>query len=350
MDLIYFLLALSLLVLLHEMGHFLMALRFGIPIEEFGIGFPPRLATLFTWRGVRFTLNLIPFGGFVRPKSDPEMQEHDALRRAPWRHQFLVVAAGPLVNLLIGVVLLGLIYTTYGLPAEREIVVWYVEPNSPAMQAGMQPGDRILAVDGQPVQDVQTLHLLIRERLGRPMRVTVRRGEQTLDLQVVARKNPPPNQGPMGIRVLPYGWTPVSFVEAWTYALRTTGEYAYALASFPVQVLQARFTGAPRPEGELIGFRGMYTSLRSAFMIDRLLGHRLPAYSFSLIAMLSISFGVLNLMPIPALDGGRLVVILGEALLRRRLPVRVEYAIMFLGFVFLMFLMVVINLREWLPQ
>ena len=66
--------------------------------------------------------------------------------------------------------------------------------------------------------------------------------------------------------------------------------------------------------------------------------------------MLSISFGVLNLMPIPALDGGRLVVILGEALLRRRLPVRVEYAIMFLGFVFLMFLMVVINLREWLPQ
>lgn len=350
MDLFLFVLVLGVLVLLHELGHFTVAKAFGIPIEEFGIGFPPRIATLFTWKGTRFTLNAIPFGGFVRPKGDPQAHTHDALRRAPGWQQFLVILAGPAVNLVIAVGLYWVMFVSHGLPVEKSIVVWYVEPDSPAWQAGMQPRDRILAVNGIPVRDLDTLHNLVQAHQGEVMTVTVARGEGTVTLRVLARRNPPPDQGPMGIRIVPYGWEPVSAGQAVVHAVGTTWAYAHALFRFPVDLIMAQMGLRPAPQGELLGFRGIYTSLKTAFLADTMLGHRMPVYTLSLVAGLSLSFGVLNLFPVPMLDGGRLVIILGEGLARRRLPVQWEYAIMLVSFFLLMALMLVINLREWLPQ
>ncbi len=349
MDALFFFVALGFLVLIHELGHFLAARAVGIPIEEFGIGFPPRLFTLFTWKGTRFTFNAIPFGGFVRPKPGATPEEPDALRAAPRKHQLLVLFAGPLMNLVLALLVYVLVYLAFGRPTSKEVVIWYVEPNSPAAQAGFQPGDRILTVAGEPIDDLKTLQQAVQEGLGQPLEVTVRRGTEIITLTVVPRAEPPPGQGPMGIRLLTYGWEPVPVLERLRLAWETTTEQIRALVEFPIRLLTAR-TPEERPQGEVLGFRGMYTSFQTALYVDRVLGHGLPVYALSLVASLSISLGILNLIPFPALDGGRITVILGEMLFRRRLPVQWEYAIMLVGFVVLMVVMFLINLREWLPQ
>ncbi len=349
MDLLLFVLVLGFLVLVHELGHFLAARAVGIPIEEFGIGFPPRLVTLFTWKGTRFTLNLIPFGGFVRPKQGPTPDSPDALRAAPPKHQLLVLVAGPLMNLVTALVLFLVLFGSYGRPVPRELVIWYVEPDSPAAQAGLQPGDRLLEVAHQPVTDFSTLRELVKKYAGQPIPMKVRRGQTVLTVTVVPRPDPPPGQGAMGIRLLEYGWEPVPGQERVSLAWQSFAQQIEALVTFPIRLLTAR-TPEERPAGKVLGFRGMYTSLQTALYIDRVLGHRPPVYALSMVASLSLSLGILNLLPIPALDGGRILVLLGEMLFRRRLPVQWEYAIMLAGFFLLMAVMVFINLREWLPQ
>ena len=349
MDVLFFFIALGLLILIHELGHFLAARAVGIPIEEFGIGFPPRLFTLFTWQGTRFTFNAIPFGGFVRPQPGPTPESPDALRRAPQKHQLLVLIAGPLMNLVVALLVYVVVYLAFGKPVPRELVIWYVEPDSPAAQAGMLPGDRIVAVAGRPVEDLEDLQQAVQAHAGQPLPLTIRRQGEVLTVEVVPRRTPPPNQGPMGIRLLTYGWEPVPLLERFRLAWVTTVEQIRALVEFPIRLLTAR-TPEERPQGEVLGFRGMYTSFQTALYVDRVLGHGLPVYALSLVASLSISLGILNLIPFPALDGGRITVILGEMLFRRRLPVQWEYALMLVGFFVLMLVMVLINLREWLPQ
>ncbi len=345
MDLLYFALALGFLILVHELGHFLAAQAVGIPIEEFGIGFPPRLVTLFTWRGTRFTLNLIPFGGFVRPRSGPSPESPDALRSAPPMHQFFVLVAGPLMNLLSALVFYLVVFLAFGRPVPSELVIWYVEPNSPAAQAGIRPGDRIVAVQQRPLEDLETLQKMVKDYAGRPLTLTLRRGDRTWTVTVVPRRNPPPGQGAIGVRLLEYGWEPAPLTERVLLAWETTVDHIRALAELPVRLVFGR-----RPAGEVLGLRGMYTSFQTALYVDMVLGHRLPVYTFYLMASLSVSLGVLNLLPFPVLDGGRIVVALGEMLFHRRLPVQWEYAIMLVGFLVLMTVMVLINLREWLPQ
>ncbi len=349
MDLLYFAFALAFLILMHELGHFLAAKALGIEIEEFGIGFPPRVARLFEWRGTVFTLNLLPFGGFVRPKGDGSLTEPDALAQAPPGKRALVILAGPAMNLFLGVLAYLILFVGAGKPVSESVLVWYVEPQSPAQAAGLQPGDLIVAAEGQPVHEATTLQRVIRAHLGEPVRLTVRRGDATLEVTVVPRVEPPPGQGAMGVRIVEYGWEPVPVAEGVRLAFQAAYEHSVALFRLPWQMLQAYLVpSAPPPPGEVMGFRGMYTSLRLAAQIDRAAPTSVPAYTLTLLAALSLSLGVLNLLPIPALDGARLVLALSEGLFRRRLPWRVEVTLMLVGFVVLLALMVVINVREWL--
>ncbi len=349
MDLLFFALTLAFLILIHEFGHFLAAKALGIEIEEFGIGFPPRVARLFEWQGTVFTLNLIPFGGFVRARGEGDPQQPDALAQAPPGRRALVILAGPLMNLLIGALAYLIIFGVMGREEPQAILIWYVEPQSPAEAAGLQPGDLIVAVEGQPVRQVTELHALLRPYRGRPVHLTIRREERTLTVTLVPRRNPPPNQGPMGIRVLEYGWVPVPWGERLRLAWEATYEYTRALLRLPWDFLHSFFNPqvAP-PQGEVLGFRGMYTSFQLAFAVDRAARTPVPVMTLSLIASLSISLAVLNLLPIPALDGSRLLLALGEAVLGKRLPWRVEFVLMLVGFIFLLALMVLINVREWL--
>ncbi|MDD2695999.1 MAG: M50 family metallopeptidase, partial [Anaerolineales bacterium] len=177
-QLLQFILGLAVLIFLHESGHFLAARLFKVEVEEFGIGFPPRLVKLFEAGGTKFTLNWIPLGGFVRIKgeNDPEVPGGLAASK-PWV-RLAVLFAGPLTNLLLGVVLAVVLFYNLGEPVLDKVVVQQVAPNSPAQQAGLLPGDVILSVEGQPVTGIEDLQEAIRARLGLPTRLGYQRGDQ----------------------------------------------------------------------------------------------------------------------------------------------------------------------------
>ena len=169
---------LAALIIIHEFGHFTAARLFKIPVEEFGLGFPPRVATLFTAGGTKFTLNLLPLGGFVRPKGENDPEIPDGLAAAnPWK-RLGVLIAGPLANLLVGVVLYAMIINRLGAPVPDQVQVIEIAPGSPAEEAGLLPGDLIVQVNEQEIDGTESIHNAIYENLGEVTQITfLRDGE-----------------------------------------------------------------------------------------------------------------------------------------------------------------------------
>src|SRR3990170_7515336 len=142
-DLLLFVLILGGMILGHEFGPFLMARARGVRVEEFGLGFPPRLLTLFSAGGTRFTLNLIPLGGFVRPAGEDDPSVPGGLAGAPKRTRALVLLAGPGANILLGVLAFTAAYK-FAAPDPARVIVTQVAASSPAEAAGLQPGDLVI--------------------------------------------------------------------------------------------------------------------------------------------------------------------------------------------------------------
>jgi len=351
--LLLFVIAIALLILLHEFGHFVIARLLGIPIEEFGIGFPPRILTLFEAGGTKYTLNAIPLGGFVRPKvikKGEDGETVDALALAPPFKQFLVALAGPLMNLLVAVLLYAIIFAHEGVPDLSKIAIIEVAPNSPAQMAGLKPGDLIVGVNGQPVKNPDQIHNLIYSHLGEKISLSVKREGKVITVTLTPR-NPPPPTGAIGILMGPTLRKAGIFTAMWM-GVRATIDDTIQVAKMPFIFLRrTRSPNTPKPQ--LLGYKGMYQVFRQFRTADvqnaRTSGDRFPVNTLSFFIILTVSLGVLNLIPLPALDGGRALLALGEMVARRRAPIRLVNAINFVGFILLLGLLIVINLREWLP-
>jgi regulator of sigma E protease len=191
--------ALVALIIVHELGHFIAARSFKVEVEEFGIGFPPRLLTLFTIWGTKFTLNAIPLGGFVRPKGENDPNVPGGLAHAsPWV-RLVVLVSGPLANLLVAAILYTTIFSRMGSPDTTQVQIVDVAANSPAAMANLQPGDMILTVNNQEVTSTDTLSSLIAANLGEPTTITYERGGETGEITVLPRPNPPAGEGAIGI-------------------------------------------------------------------------------------------------------------------------------------------------------
>lgn len=171
-QLLQFIIGLGILILLHEFGHFIVARLLNVEVEEFGIGFPPRMVKLFEARGTEFTLNWIPLGGFVRPKgeNDPEV-EGGLAAASPWV-RLGVLFAGPVMNLLIGLLLAVLFMYSLGAPITSQVEVKGVSPQSPAAQVGLQQGDLIDQIDGQNINSITKLQDVISANLDKPVQLT----------------------------------------------------------------------------------------------------------------------------------------------------------------------------------
>ncbi len=336
-----FIAAIASLILIHEFGHFLVAKLLGVEIEEFGIGFPPRIVTLFEWKGTRYTLNWIPLGGFVRPKGEGDPDQPDALKLSPPPVRIAVLLAGPLMNLLAAVILLASIYALEGIPDTSRVVIYDVAPESPAATAGLQPGDLIRRIEDQPIHSLDDVHNVIQAHLGETLRVEVERDGQTLELHVYARPNPPEGQGAMGV-VLTYPTAQAGPLTALRYGVQGTWEFTRMLATLPARLFQGGQSGV-----QLLGYRGMYEMYQQSRAADQEGGS--IANTLFFFFQIALSLGLLNLIPLPALDGGRILLALGEWVARRRIPQRVEYLLNFVGFVLVVGLLALINLKEWLP-
>ncbi len=332
MPIIEFILGLAALIFIHELGHFIAARLLKVEVEEFGIGFPPRLVKLFERQGTVFSLNWIPLGGFVRPKGENDPTIEGGLAAAsPWV-RLGVLFAGPVMNILVGILLGILLFYSLGNPVQDKVIVQEISPDSPAAQAGLLPGDLFVSINSVPVDSIEKLQTNTAENLGKPVTVVVKRGEELLTFTLVPRTAPPEGQGAMGV-ALTNPTQPVSLATASYRGVYTAFENVRGILMLPVRLL----SGSAQPqEGRLVGYKGMFD------IYQRI---QSPLWFFM---MISISLGIMNLLPIPALDGGRILLTLPEIILRRRVPVKFENAVHLIGFTLLLLLLIYINLQDFI--
>lgn len=341
---VYIIPILFVLILIHEWGHFATARWVRIKVEEFGFGLPPRL---FGWTrdGVLYSINALPFGGFVRmlgeDRSSDDPQSFNQKR--PWQRA-LVTGAGALMNFLFAVILLTAVAAGFGQPIPTgRAEINAVAAGSPAAEAGWRSGDVILSVGGTPVREYRELTPLINQFRGQSVAVEVMRGGQTVMTTVTPRQSPPEGQGATGVTIAPeveYARAPVweALPASFGTALRISGTMLEGLG----MMIQSLFNPAVNV-GPVAGPIGMGQLVGEAVTQSQL---PLWVTLANLTALLSLNLFLINLLPLPALDGGRLLFIIIEVLRGRRVHPDREGMVHFVGLVVLLALIMVISVLD----
>jgi len=324
---LYFVIALGILVFFHELGHFLLAKKMGVGVLTFSLGFGPKLIG---WkRGeTQYQIAMIPLGGFVKLIGEnlhEEVKEEDRARsfwtQPVWKRA-LIIIAGPFFNFFLAIAIFCLINLIVGVaptpPLPLPSKVGGVTPGSPAEKAGFQAGDRILSIDGEPVSKWDDLALRIRNSQGKELTIKLERGGQTLDVKVTPQplKEMTPS-GEQNVFVIgikapldDMKFERVGPVVALGKAFVQTGELSKLTVVVIVKLIRgeisAKTIGGPILMAQMAGEQGKKGVLDF----------------FLLIALLSINLGVINLFPIPILDGGHLLFLALEALLRKPISIR----------------------------
>ncbi|MFN2195229.1 MAG: M50 family metallopeptidase [Anaerolineales bacterium] len=344
MDLLIFIGAIAALIFFHELGHFMAARFFKVGVDEFGIGFPPRMVRLFHWRGTDYTINWLPLGGFVRLSGENDPDVPGGFMSAHPLKRIAILLAGPAMNILIAILLYSLAMSRVGIPDASRVLIMDVAANSPAAQAGLASGDLLVRINEVDANSTDAVQQAVRDSLGKDTQITVERNGETLQYTLVPRENPPEGEGAIGI-VMGHPSEPINIVRALPLGAGTVTDIGYNLLTLPMQV--ARGSVAP-DEARLIGFKGMYDIYQEVKEVET--SPAVPA-SLNLLAyfaMISTSLGVLNLLPIPALDGGRILFTLPELFFGKRLPPRLETAVNAVSFMLLIALLVYINLQDFI--
>lgn len=341
---IEFAIALAVLIFVHEFGHFITMKLFNIEVEEFGFGYPPRILKLFELGGTKYTLNLIPFGGFVRVKGQEDPSIPGGLAAAnPWK-RIVVMLAGPAMNLLIAIFLFITIYAIIGyLPDRSRVQLVDIAPNSPALQAGLKAGDILVNIGDVDIHSLDTVKTVIHDNLGKPLNFTIQREGVSQEVTVTPLANPG-NSGAVGI-YMSYPMKPFSFFSAIPESITSLYDYARELFTTIGQIIRGQSTA---PEGRLVGIKGMFDMYAAVRESAGTPGIPQIVNVMVFISSLSMSFGLMNLLPIPALDGGRIAFVLPEIIIRRRIPPKYEMWVNAIAFVLLILLMIFINLQDFI--
>lgn len=325
-----FIFVIAMLILIHELGHFIAAKIVGIPVQEFGIGFPPKILTLFKVGETEFTLNWLPFGGFVRPRERPEDQDipDELLAAPPWKRIF-VLLAGSFVNIAAAILLLAFAYYQIGNKLDHVLIVG-VDENSPAATAGLMENDYILTINGTNIEAIDQIQTIIAENKGVEVLVTYQRDGQTNTTTLVPRVDYDPLvEGPIGISL----FSPLTFGESVQESVAFLIYQVQQIANVPFR---------------LVGFKGMFDGYQLAQDMDAS-GTDVAAGSNTLwfIASISFSLGVINLLPIPFFDGGKILLALPELLFKRRVPMNLYYVLNMISLGLVMLLMVYVNVQDF---
>lgn len=388
--LIQFLAIFSLILILHELGHFIAAKAFGVEVEEFGIGLPPRIVKLFTWQGTDFTLNWLPLGAFVMPKNEfgdeeeisdgTEDDESDhswenasggGFKSAkPWQ-QLIIYLAGPLMNLLTMLILMMIIVQSIGVPVTNVVMIDKVLPDSPAEAAGVLPGDIIDQIDGVTISKIDEAVGMIRVGAGNQSDCRLIRNGEPVSLKILIGGDPnnAENSGFIGV-VLTNPVRKVSLAEGVRMGFRNTaqtiGEYLSSLWQLVTGQIKNGFDSVVGPVGMFSIFQDAAESDAEVAELQRERAEEVAAEKasgiekeltpmdmtpgwinrVSFFMLVSMAVGIMNLLPFPALDGGRIVLLLGEIVTGKKIPGKVESGINLVGLLLVLGLGVVVIFKD----
>ena len=332
---------LSLLTFIHELGHLIFAKWAGLRVEEFGLGYPPRLLTLARHGGTEYTLNLIFFGAFVRLAEEGEPGSLFADRNKRVRATFLI--GGPLFNLLLSVLLFSIGFAS-GWPVahDRAVGVNKVLPGSVAEAVGFEDNDLILAADDHKVSSMLDLIVYARSVDGNVRKVTIRRRGQTSSLLLPA--GPPwfVRTETRGVQLRDdAGWVEIvsyPWLEAIQRAVTEALASVMALFSLPVKIIGGLIpVDMVRPVGPV----GIAQLTGQAARQVASSGWWFPL--LQLTATLSAALAASNILPLPGLDGGRLLFVIIEALRGKRLDPRKENLVHFAGIILMLMLILIVT-------
>lgn len=357
LTIVVFILILGLLIFVHEFGHFILAKRAGIRVEEFGFGFPPRIFGIKKGETI-YSLNLFPIGGFVKiygeegkSAGSAKNDEGKAFYNKPIRTRVGILVAGVTMNLVLAAFLLSFGYWL-GLPAMVDdqatdligarVQITQVVFDSPAGQAGIKIGDTIkeLTFAGQllEVSKVEQVQEFVDSHRGEEITVIIQRGNEILEKTLVPRLNPPENEGPLGIAlartaIVAYPWYQ-ALIMGITSTVNLTWFIIVALGSILWQLL---LTG--RLAVEIAGPVGIFNLTGQAAQLGFI-------YILQLTALISINLAIINVLPFPALDGGRLLFLAIEKIKGSPVSQKVERIAHTAGFVILILLMIAVTWRD----
>ena len=349
-----FLVGLIPLILVHEFGHLITGKIMGVWAREFGIGYPPRIVKLFRWQETDFTLNWLPFGGFTRfegettfddgqdHEAEPGVREHSLYAKSPWR-RIIIYLGGPLANLLTAWLIAVLIFTT-GIPQVRAVIT-DVAPDSPAQAANLQDGDAIVAVNGESVEGTGELQTQIQANAGQLTTFTILRDGETSTVSTTPRVNPPEGQGSLGIMI---GNEEVDGTlkhypvqQAFVYGSRYFANVAATTVMLPFYVIRM---GIPFEQARPVGVVGISQIAEQS--VNQSIEESAPYPFLNVLVLLSISLGIFNLLPIPALDGGRILFSLIEWIRGKSLTPALEERIHLVALMLMVVLFVAVTVLD----
>lgn len=341
MDILIFIVALSILVLVHEFGHYFAAKFTGVKVEEFGLGLPPMIWGKKIGQTI-WSLNWLPIGGFCKLEGespeDIKKSTTSFMYKNPWQ-KGLIVLGGVLMNLVLAVVIFSTVYTILGVPTKtNEVRVVGVAKNTPAEAAGLKEKDWILSVNGIYVSKPEELTKEVSKDKGKETKLLIKRDGQLLDMSIMVRENPPAGEGAMGVAISNTEMKKVAWYEFYK-GIGAGFKEAYYWGEIILGGVTKMIGGLlmGKVPSDVAGPIGMFEATSS---IKKSQGFLAVVHFFGIV---SVNLAVVNILPFPALDGGRIIFVIYEMITKKRANQKFEAMVNNIGMIVLLSLILVIT-------
>jgi regulator of sigma E protease len=343
-----FLLVLSILVFVHELGHFLFAKLFKVRVDEFALGFPPRVFS-FKKGETTYSLNALPLGGYVKihgenPEDSENKKDERNFQNISWWKQIIILSAGVIFNILFAWLLMSLslfigtskvaldgVQDKY-IEGERQVLIHQLLKDGPAEKAGIVPGDYILSINGSSTTDIKQVQNSIKDAPS-PFSIIISKNNATSSIEVEKLEN-----NTIGVGLAETATVRMGIFPSLYYGAQAT-----------YNVTTQVFVGVAGFFGKLFTGKGTWEEVSGPVGIAKVVGSSSQEGFASLLfitILISISLAAMNILPFPALDGGRIVIALVEGIFRKKLPIKFVNALNSFGFILLLILMLVVTVKD----
>lgn len=341
MDIIIFIIALSVLVLVHEFGHFFAAKATGVRVEEFGLGLPPKIIGKKLW-GTVWSLNWLPIGGFCKlyGENDEEKETFAFNNKNPWQ-KGLIVLGGVFMNMVLAIAIFAVVYTIMGIPNETNRVrIISVAKGSPAA-AGLKIDDWIQQVGDVKINKGSELTTEVAKYKGKEVVLMVESEKKVKTVKLEARANPPAGEGSLGITISNIEMTPIRWWEFYKgigAGFKEAYFWGKIIFDGVTKMVWGLFSGnVPK---DVTGPIGMFNATSSIRMSQGILA------VIHFFGVVSVNLAVVNVLPFPALDGGRIIFVIYEIIFRKKANAKFETMVNNLGMVILLSMIVLISVGD----